>query len=60
MKNQVLEVVEATGEKMAAIGYFPGVLAVRWAEIAIEQAQDTAAMGIFWSMRINLLGMLDN
>ena len=60
MKNQVLEVVEATGNKMAEIGYFPGVLASFWAEVAIEQAQDTAAMGIYFEMRINLLGMLVN
>lgn len=57
MKNQILEMVENTGDTMSALGFFPGVLAARWTEIAIEQAQDNQAFKIYWMMRQNLLGM---
>jgi hypothetical protein len=57
MKNTVLEITVSTGDEMARIGFFPGVLATLWGEIAIEQAQDTEAARLYWMMRQNLLGM---
>jgi|GEM_PF-7035380 hypothetical protein len=56
MKKVALDSVERQGEEMAAAGYFEGVLAARWAEIAIEQQQDDQSVKIYWQLR-QLLGM---
>ena len=51
MRSTVIDAITSTGDTMAAAGYWDGVLAARWAEIAVEQAQETEAMRLYWQLR---------
>jgi hypothetical protein len=59
MKKIALEAAKDQADALAAVGYFAGVLATMWAEIAIEEAQDDQAVKFFWMMKKNL-GMSEN
>lgn len=54
MKKTAVEMVSYQADEMAGCGYWQGVLAARWAEVAIEERQDDQAVAIYWQLRQQL------